>query len=669
MIAMNRTVLRRVRAAAAKSELLHAVASVRHDGGLRLALGGATIRRLSATEISRLEQLGNEADAWSNVWVADGFDPERVRRCCLHGVVVLGRFAGLVCVAEDVALPAGVYNSNLADSVVGHDACVRDVRLLAKYVLGAGAVVFDCGTIACAGKTAFGNGQYLRLGPETGGREVPAFAELDVETAAACTRQRRRSALFARYAATVARYKARATGARGVIERGARLRAVPDLRNTYVGPHAVIEGASTVTESTLLSNAEEPTRVESGCCVRSSLLQWGSHVSTLAVVEHSVLAEHSTVERQAKVTQSFLGPNTSVGAGEVACCLLGPFVSCHHQSLLIATLWPQGRGNVAYGANVGSNHTSRAPDQECWVGEGVFFGLGVNVQFPTNLSEAPYTVVASGLTLLPQRVTFPFSMLAAPVSRPASISPAFNEIFPAWVLADNWFALERTQLKLRARNMARRTRIDPEILRPEIVDQMRDACLRLEEVQNDHNVQEIYTERQIPGLGKNFLRESSRQAAVEAYRFAISLYALLGLKDRVADLLSNNALGFHQILALPADQPRWEHQRRLLLEDLGITHILPGLQQLAGLLKTVANKVTTSRARDEERGRRVIPDYAVAHPPFEMDEVVMRTQNRVRRCQAELATLLEALEAGGPDTIPSSGRVEPAGNSILCRPA
>ncbi len=33
-----------------------------------------------------------------------------------------------------------------------------------------------------------------------------------------------------------------------------------------------------------------------------------------------------------------------------------------------------GRGNIAYGAKSGSNHTSRCNDQESFFGEGVFLG-------------------------------------------------------------------------------------------------------------------------------------------------------------------------------------------------------------------------------------------------------------------------------------------------------
>ena len=83
----------------------------------------------------------------------------------------------------------------------------------------------------------------------------------------------------------------------------------------------------------------------------------------------------------------------------------------HHQSLLIGAFWPEGKGNIGYGANVGSNHTSKSADQEIWPGEGVFFGLGCSIKFPTNFTAAPYTIVATGVTTLAQKVEFPFSLI------------------------------------------------------------------------------------------------------------------------------------------------------------------------------------------------------------------------------------------------------------------
>ncbi len=65
------------------------------------------------------------------------------------------------------------------------------------------------------------------------------------------------------------------------------------------------------------------------------------------------------------------------------------------------------------------------------MGEGVFFGLGVCVKFPAHLLRAPYTLFASAVVTLPQRLALSFSLFNAPAAAPPpGVSPAFNEITP-----------------------------------------------------------------------------------------------------------------------------------------------------------------------------------------------------------------------------------------------
>jgi hypothetical protein len=630
--------LARVLTARADSGFLRAVASVRRDGGLALALGQSRLRRLYAEEIVRLEGLGNTSEDWSRVRVGEGFDWRRVQHSSFHGDVVLGRFACRVALAEGLELPAGVYHSTLSDCIIGDDALVRDVKLLANYVLGPGVVLVNCGRITCDRGTSFGNGAAVPLGIESGGRDVAVYAEIDVDVAATVTRSRARHDFLNAYARAVADYAAEAASERGIIEHGSTVSNTPTVRNTYLGPHAVIDGATLVADSTLLSSEHEPVRIESGACVSRSLLQWGSGASTLALVERSVLTEHAHAEQHGKVTASLLGPNTAVAGGEVTSCLLGPFVGFHHQALLIAALWPEGKGNVGYGANAGSNHTGKAPDQEFWPGEGLFLGLGVNIKFPADFSQAPYTIVACGTSTPPQKLTFPFSLLSPPSARPPQVPPACNEIAPGWVLAHNLYALRRNESKYRARNRARRVRLTFDIFRPDTVDLMRDACRRLEAVET----REFYTDRDIKGLGKNYLQEAARQSALAAYRFHIRHYALLGLLEATRAAVGEEPRAFERLLAEPGDL-RWEHQRQLLVGELGVSEVLVGLRMLPDLLESVARDVERSKARDDERGPGIIPDYAAAHAPAADDPFVRQTWEETRRLQAEVADLIDLL--------------------------
>jgi hypothetical protein len=618
-----------VRQASAESELLRSAAAVRADGGVRLALGDARLRGLDHVEIALLESLGNSALDWSRVRVADGFNPRRVRNCEFHGDVVLGRFDGYARTSGGVDLTTGVVNSTIMNCVVGHNAAIRDVRLLANVAVGAGAVVADCGRVTCRPGAMFGNGAEVVVGPETGGREVPVYAELDGTVAAAVARPGRRRAAVASYREAVAEYAALAAADRSVIGAGATVWGIGRLEDTYVGPHARLDGADAVVNCTILSDAEDPATVESGANLSGVLLQWGGRVGPLAVVERSVVCEHATVEAHGRVRDSILGPNSSVGGGEVVSCLLGPFVVSHHQSLLIATLWPNGRGNIGYGANVGSNHTSRSPDQEFWPGEGMFIGLGVNVKFPCDFTHAPFTVIACGTGLPPQKVTFPFSLIM-PAQDRHPCSPAYgSEIVPAWGLVGNAYSWKRCETKFRTRNKARRTAFDFAVFRPETVEYMRSACRRLEAVKE---VKSHYTEHDIRGLGKSVLLEKDRGPAIEAYRFYTLYYALLGLMERVRELgASGSELNVGRLMAERSPLRTWDHQRRVLVQDFGEANLSELVRQLPAMAEKVATDVERSKTKDDDRGARIIADYGEVHPSGTKDPVVWQAWTEARR--------------------------------------
>jgi hypothetical protein len=642
------------------------VASVRQDGGRAFALGNAPLRPLHPAEILQLERLGNEAQDWQQLRVAEGFDPGRVRRCCFHGEVVLGRFAGVVDLGEGVQLPAGVYNSTLAQCIVGHDALLRDLKLLANYVVGRAALVWDCGRVVCTGETAFGVGRAVSVGPESGGRKVSVYPELTVDTAAAVAGPPRQAALVQRYNAAVAQYRSRATSMRGIVGHGAWVCHTPVVENTYLGRHARVDGASLVADSTLLSDEGESTCIESGACVRHSLLQWGSRVRTQAVVEGSVLAEQALVERHGKVLQSILGPNAAVAEGEVTSSLVGPWVNSHHQSLLIATLWPEGKGNLAHGASVGCNHTSRAPDQEFLAGEGMFFGLGVSLKFPADFSQAPYTVLACGTALEPQKVSFPFSLIVPASGHFPGVSAAYNEIIPAWVLSENLFALKRNEAKFRSRDRTRRTPCDPRVFHPATIDLMRAACERLEAVRQP---KDFYTDRDIPGLGKNVLLERRRPQACAAYQCHIRYYALVGLKEQIQAALEGGHPDEEDFLLAPSPNRRWEHQRSLLEASLARAGVVSALEQLLDILASVARAVEESKAKDDVRGERIIPDYALVHTRAEVEGCVQETWAEARRLQAEVQELIHLWTAcrqrradGGPRF--SSPGISPANGTV-----
>ncbi|CAM9416364.1 unnamed protein product [Scytosiphon promiscuus] len=571
---------------------------------------GSEGRNLTSQEVRELEFHGNWASDWSLVRVSkggsDGDIPAgRVRGCFFHGPVQLGSLRGeidLSSVSEQYSQPCGVYNSTLAWCVVGDGALIKGCNAISCCVVCAGAAVINCGLVSCSqpppplppppaavaggdgggggpkaspsgggdsvnsignGDIAsgsapavssksccFGNGLAVAVGPETAGRELACYATMTLAEAAAAAADRSCPEAVKELRAAVDRYAELARCGATVIGRGAVVMSCSRVVDVFVGTNALLE-ASAVENATILSTAEEPSRVTCGSTVTSSLVQQGVTVDRGCIVSDSVLMEHSHVDNHGKLQHSVLGPDSGVGAGECLHCLVGPFVGFHHQSLLIATIWPLGRGNVGYGANSGSRmllivfgpvaRQRAQADQEIWPGEGVFFGLSTVVKFPANYSESPFTVIGSGVTCLPQRVAFPFCLInSQEQSGLPGVSPGLNHLRPGWVLSESMYMVIRSEDKYRRRAKARRNRVDWAVFRPSMMRLIVDARARL--IAAGVNKKEVYVgDRGVAGLGKNYMTEASRLEGIATYTLHLRRYALRGLLARLEDSSGHSA--------------------------------------------------------------------------------------------------------------------------------
>ncbi|CAM9593776.1 unnamed protein product, partial [Phaeothamnion confervicola] len=553
-------------------------------------------RPVSAQERQSLAADGCSAASWDDVRVLDGasrpaaawLKDGRIRRCRFDGPVLLGPFSNPVYLPGcNIPQPSGCYNSTLAFVVVGADALVQSCGIVAQCVVKAGAGLVGCGLVAVSGSsnnsnfehgggvggsrysgggggsrnsggggcgsssssgdgrttitaatTAFGNGMDVAVGPETGGREIFCHAEMAMSAAVAAAAAPRGSAAAAQRAAAAG--FARDVRCPAVVFcSGARALFCRKLVDCFIGPHALLEGAEVV-ESTVLSSDMERTSVTGTAVVRHSLLQRGVRVDSAANVSGSVLMEHSSVARGATVAACVVGPDSGVEAGEAHHCLIGPFVGFHHQSLLIAAVWPGGRGNLGYGCNVGSNHTGRLPDQEVWPGEGQFFGLGSVVKFPADYSASPYTIVAAGVACRPQRVAFPFSLISAAEMLPGTggsgaaagaAGGGLNHLWPGWVLSKSMYTVARAEAKYRSRSTARLTRTDWPVFRRDVVSLVESALDRL--LAASDGCPEVYMPVVLKGLGENFVTRKALLDGVAVYTLHLRRYALSGLLRRL----------------------------------------------------------------------------------------------------------------------------------------
>ncbi len=597
-------------------------------------------RALTHGEISELESRGNRSLRWDLVRVHAEFTPDFIFGSTFSGECRLGRFDGTeIPLSGAVSLPAGIYNSLIISSTIGDNCLVRDAGMAANYYIADGAVVFRVGELSSTESSAFGNGRAIIVGNETGGREIASYAEMTIAVAEAVLKNRGDAELMHRYTKFIGEYVAACALPFGVVDSGAVITHTPAVRDSFIGSGVRIDGAALIENCTVLGGPGEETFIGPGAMARNSCIQWGCEATSMAIVDNSILTEHSHVERHGKATNIILGPNSGIAEGEATSSLIGPFVGFHHQSMLIAALWPEGRGNIGYGANIGSNHTSRAPDQEIWCGEGIFFGLGTNIKFPANYVNAPYSIIATAVVVAPQRINFPFSLIAQPERAMPGIPETHNQIMPGWVLAHNLYAILRNEAKYQKRNKARRTQFDFRVFRPETVAKMVSARKILSKITTS---KEAYTGDDIPGAGKNFMTEKCRVRGVETYTFFIEYYALMGLRDRLARLAAGS--GPASAYAPDVSDPEWEFVRGILASE-GLDRAAPAenMRRLIEYRKRVFAETVRSKEKDELRGRSIIDDYDQIYVSAGDDAFIREAREETQRYIEETERLIKSL--------------------------
>lgn len=557
-------------------------------------------RLLTPAEIETLERYGNHAEDWSLVKVSNQFNPNKVRNCQFIGDVFLPEFKGSVVSPEGLSLQNELSRSTVAWSVL-ENSHIHDVSMMSRTFVGEGALIRNVGSLVCTGRTHFGIGRDYSIGSEIGGRVIPVYPHINLDKVVKVLTQISNPEMVEAYKQEVYEFRKSISLPISVVGEGAVVINCLSVRNSWVGAHSALDGAIKVHNCTVLSDLEQATSVREGVIVENSILQWGSKIRGGAIVSDSLIMEVASARKHAKIKYGIIAPNTDIYEGEVTSSLVGPYVGFHHQSMLIGAIWPEGMGNVSHGASVGSNHNGKLPDQEVFIGRGIFFGLNVSLKFPAYLQQSPWSLFTAGLVLPPGRIDFPFSLVSVDSEGRANIQPG-------WMLKYGAFNLIRSEHKYSVRNRSKRNNFNTKVFDNSTAKWVLQAVNTLKAV----SVKDEYFETHVKGVGACVLKESSRQKALSYYK----IFAERFLLDRL-------------MLAL-------EKSPDLLKDNVDTTQLLSG-ELMKGFSKEVELPKTSmlipkrfrrfemkwrdqARAdfsRDTEKGEGIFPDYSFSHPDNE----------------------------------------------------
>jgi hypothetical protein len=216
------------------------------------------------------------------------------------------------------------------------------------------------------------------------------------------------------------------------------------LKDVKISSYCYIKGANKLKNLTINSSEEEPTQIGEGVELVNGIIGYGCHIFYGCKAVKFILGNNSSLKYGARLINSFLGDNSTISCCEVLNNLIFPAHEQHHNNSFLIASVVMGQSNMAAGATIGSNHNSRANDNEIQAGRGFWPGLCTSVKHSCRF--ASFTLLSKADYPAELNIPLPFSLLNNNVSKNQL------EVMPAYWWLYNMFALARNSWKFQNRD-------------------------------------------------------------------------------------------------------------------------------------------------------------------------------------------------------------------------
>ena len=314
-----------------------------------------TFLRLTAEQIAVLEAQSCRCENWSEVTVAEDFDPKYVRNVNFSGQVRLGSFNKTFTLAGGIRKHSGIYHATLHNVIVGDDCMVEHIRnYIANYIIGDGSYIENVTDLITYGETSFGNGTKVSVLNETGGREVAIHEHLSSHEAYITALYRHDQRLVDSLNALVSKYVESSTSTVGVIGKNVEIMDAMHIVNVKIGDCARIKGTSRLRNGSIVSCEEAPVNIGMNVIADDFIIESGSSITDGVTLTRCFVGQACILGHGYSASDSLFFSNCQGENGEACALFAGPYTVTHHKStLLIAGMFSF--MNAGSGSNQ-SNH-------------------------------------------------------------------------------------------------------------------------------------------------------------------------------------------------------------------------------------------------------------------------------------------------------------------------
>ena len=311
--------------------------------------------KLTAEQIAVLEAQSCRCENWSEVTVAEDFNPKYVRNVNFSGQVRLGSFNKIFTLAGGIRKHSGIYHATLHNVIVGDDCMVEHIRnYIANYIIGDGSYIENVTDLITYGETSFGNGTKVSVLNETGGREVAIHEHLSSHEAYITALYRHDQKLIDSINELVSKYVESSKSTFGVIGKNVEILDAMHIVNVKIGDSAKIKGASRLRNGSIVSCEEAPVNIGMNVIADDFIVESGSSITDGVSLTRCFVGQACVLGHGYSASDSLFFSNCQGENGEACALFAGPYTVTHHKStLLIAGMFSF--MNAGSGSNQ-SNH-------------------------------------------------------------------------------------------------------------------------------------------------------------------------------------------------------------------------------------------------------------------------------------------------------------------------
>ena len=369
------------------------------------------MRQLSDEEIRILEDRNCWAEDWTNVHVSDDFKPNYMHRVMLYGEISIGDFDKNIEVSRGFMKHSGINNATLRNVTIGDNCLIENIGgFINNYTIGDDCYISNVNAMETTDGATYGEGNLISVLNEVGDGNVILFSELNSQFAAFMAKHFCDKSLKDAIRRLINEEIARKRHEQAYIGNNVKIVNTKEITNTIVYDDCEINGASRLSDCTILSSPVSNVYIGTGVICENSIISEGSSIINSVKIQDCFIGEACQISNGFTASSSVFFANSYMSNGEACAAFCGPFTASHHKSSLLI-----GGEFSFYNAGSATNFSNHAykmgPIHHGVLERGTKTASGAYILMPAHIGT--FSVCFGKLMYHPDTRYLPFSYLIA----------------------------------------------------------------------------------------------------------------------------------------------------------------------------------------------------------------------------------------------------------------